>query len=231
MMPHTPGNVLAGRTLTKDLMQLPQSVNARLSRIASVAQGARSDGWQKILPWAVSALLVHLQPILTDGGISPKSAALAVLIIGPASVAGRLFSGILLDHFPPRLIAAVAIILPAMAYGALLLFGGTVGTAFAAALFIGLAAGAESDLLAYMVSRYFRQRAYSSVYSILLGMYGIGYGIAPVAAGAVYDATNSYQPIFIALLVAALAGAGLILALGKPRPASELEEVRSNADQ
>jgi general secretion pathway protein C len=58
MMPHTPGNVLAGRTLTKDLMQLPQSVNARLSRIASVAQGARSDGWQKLLPWAVSALLV-----------------------------------------------------------------------------------------------------------------------------------------------------------------------------
>ncbi|HET7202099.1 MAG TPA: type II secretion system protein GspC [Steroidobacteraceae bacterium] len=39
-------------------MQLPQSVNARLSRIASVAQGARSEGWQKLLPWAVSALLV-----------------------------------------------------------------------------------------------------------------------------------------------------------------------------
>ena len=41
-------------------MQLPQSVNARLSRIASVAQGARSDGWQRLLPLAVSALLVVL---------------------------------------------------------------------------------------------------------------------------------------------------------------------------
>ena len=39
-------------------MQLPQSVNVRLSRIASVAQGARSEGWQRVLPWAVSALLV-----------------------------------------------------------------------------------------------------------------------------------------------------------------------------
>ena len=39
-------------------MQLPQSVNARLSRIASVAQGARSEGWQRLLPWAVSAVLV-----------------------------------------------------------------------------------------------------------------------------------------------------------------------------
>ena len=41
-------------------MPLPQSVNERFSRIASVAQGARSDGWQKVLPIAVSALLVLL---------------------------------------------------------------------------------------------------------------------------------------------------------------------------
>lgn len=41
-------------------MQLPQSVNARFSRIASAAQGARSGGWQKNLPLAVAALLVVL---------------------------------------------------------------------------------------------------------------------------------------------------------------------------
>ena len=41
-------------------MQLPPSVNERFGRIASVAQGARSDGWQKLLPLAVSALLVVL---------------------------------------------------------------------------------------------------------------------------------------------------------------------------
>jgi general secretion pathway protein C len=41
-------------------MPLPPSVNERFSRIASVAQGARTDGWQKLLPVAVSALLVLL---------------------------------------------------------------------------------------------------------------------------------------------------------------------------
>jgi general secretion pathway protein C len=41
-------------------MQLPQSVNARLSRIASAAQGAGSEGWHRRLPLAVSALLVVL---------------------------------------------------------------------------------------------------------------------------------------------------------------------------
>ena len=41
-------------------MQLPPSVNERFGRIAAVAQGARSGGWQKSLPLAVSALLVVL---------------------------------------------------------------------------------------------------------------------------------------------------------------------------
>jgi len=41
-------------------MQLPLSVNERFSRLTAVAQGARADGWQKLLPLAVAALLVVL---------------------------------------------------------------------------------------------------------------------------------------------------------------------------
>jgi len=41
-------------------MQLPQSVNTRLSRLAVAAQGATADGWQRLLPLAVSAVLVVL---------------------------------------------------------------------------------------------------------------------------------------------------------------------------
>lgn len=41
-------------------MQLPQSVNTRLSRLAAAAQGATAEGWQRLLPLAVSAVLVVL---------------------------------------------------------------------------------------------------------------------------------------------------------------------------
>lgn len=57
-MPPPRGTALPDGHLPKDLMQLPQSVSTRLSRIATAAQGARSDGWQRLLPLAVSALLV-----------------------------------------------------------------------------------------------------------------------------------------------------------------------------
>jgi general secretion pathway protein C len=72
-------------------MQLPQSVNARLSRIASVAQGARSEGWQKLLPWAVSALLVVVlawQLVqLAWTLLGARSAPAAVAGTGPAPTA------------------------------------------------------------------------------------------------------------------------------------------------
>jgi general secretion pathway protein C len=72
-------------------MQLPRSVNQSLSRIASVAGGARSDGWVKNLPLVVSAVLVVLlawqlvQLGWTLLDARNNQAALALTVSGPAS--------------------------------------------------------------------------------------------------------------------------------------------------
>ncbi|MEY2921160.1 MAG: hypothetical protein RL261_2465 [Pseudomonadota bacterium] len=75
-------------------MQLPPSVNERFGRIASVAQGARADGWQKLLPLAVSALLVVLLAwqlvqltwtlLGARNGVTPTSNAPAAVAPPPA---------------------------------------------------------------------------------------------------------------------------------------------------
>jgi general secretion pathway protein C len=86
-------------------MQLPQSVNARLSRIASVAQGARSEGWQRLLPWAVSALLVvvlawqlvQLAWVLLDAQAQGPLAT-APASAGPAARAGVDVGSIVAAH-------------------------------------------------------------------------------------------------------------------------------------
>ena len=41
-------------------MQLPQSVNTGLGRLAAATQGVTAEGWQRLLPLAVSAVLVVL---------------------------------------------------------------------------------------------------------------------------------------------------------------------------
>ena len=144
-------------------------------------------------------------------------AAAAFLIVGPAQIAGRLLSGVLLDRIAPHIVASLGLILPAIAYAMLSMLDQSIETAYASALLVGLAAGAEADILAYVVSRYFPKAIFGAVYSLLLGIYAVGFGMAPTAAGAVFDAVSSYQIVFAALFVATTLGAILILSLGRPR--------------
>ena len=72
-------------------MQLPPSVNERFGRLASVARGARADGWQKLLPLAVAALLVvllawqlvQLTWALLGAGSGGAPASKAPAVVGP----------------------------------------------------------------------------------------------------------------------------------------------------
>jgi general secretion pathway protein C len=77
-------------------MHLPASLNARLGRIAAVAQGARPEGWQQRLPLAVSALLVLLLAwqlvqlawtLLGAGSNLPPSAPATAPAAGPQAQA------------------------------------------------------------------------------------------------------------------------------------------------
>jgi general secretion pathway protein C len=75
-------------------MQLPASLNARLGRIAAVAQGTRPQDWQQRLPLAVSALLVLLLAwqlvqlawtLLGAGSTLPPPAPVAAPVAGPVA--------------------------------------------------------------------------------------------------------------------------------------------------
>ncbi len=183
--------------------------------------------WQIALAYAVSAsavsaLMVHLQPILTDSGMTAMDAAKIAIFLTPASLAGRFISGYLLDRFPPNYVAAWALILPGLAYLILIFIGTSYGSAIACAIIIGIAAGAETDVLAYLVSRYFGPQYFSSLYGALLGIFAVGYGAGPVITGRVFDITGSYASSFVALGAGAVLGSLMILLLGRPRSVEEL---------
>jgi predicted MFS family arabinose efflux permease len=177
--------------------------------------------WQIAIAFALAALViaglfVHFQVVLIDRGMTPMQAAGVAVVLGPASLIGRLGTGWILDRFSANRVAAVALILPGISYLMLLLGEDWLLGAYLAGFFLGLAGAAESDLMAYLVSRYFGPRMFGKVYGFLLGLYAIGFGVGPILAGNVYDRIGSYEPIFIVLSVAALAGSLLILALGPP---------------
>ena len=83
------------------------------------------------------------------------------------------------------------------------------------ALIIGLAAGAELDLLAYLSSRYFGLKHYGAIYGGLYVFFSIGAGIAPASFGRTVDVLGSYNLVLYVVAVMSIVGAALMLTLGK----------------
>ena len=147
------------------------------------------------------ACIIHFVPLLTDRGISPADAARATSILAAGILSGRLVTGILLDRYFAGWVAMG--FFSALGIGLALLWTGS-GSAWlvAAAVLIGLAQGAELDLMAYMVSRYFGLRAFGEVYSYAFSAFMLGAVIGPPLMGATFDSSGSYQNALAGLVLA-----------------------------
>jgi MFS family permease len=172
-----------------------------------------------IVAIAVSGILVHALPLLTDRGVSRQTAAAIAGLFGIAVIFGRLVSGYFLDLFKSPVVGAVLFAAPAVACAVLTVSGANLPLSAAAILCCGLSAGAESDVAAYLVAKYFGRRNYAAVYGLLYTLFGIGGGLGPVMVGAVFDKTGSYAMALAADAAAFLLAALLIATVRSPRPA------------
>jgi MFS family permease len=154
-----------------------------------------------LLGLIVAGLIVHLVPMLVDRGIAAADAAQIAAGVGVAVLAARLVVGYLFDRFHAPYVAALFLLSPVVA--ALVLWGG--GPVVIAALMLGLAAGAEVDMLAYFTGRYAALANYGATYGGVLGVFCLGAGLGPMLFGKAYDALGGYD--------AALLGSAVVLAL------------------
>jgi MFS family permease len=146
---------------------------------------------------AISGYISSYIPMLTDAGLTRESAASMAGFIGISVIVGRAITGFLLDHFPAAVLSALVMLLPGV--GCLLWGIGVTGItgAFASAIFVGLAGGAEFDLVAYMTARYFGLRHYGKLYGILFSSVIAGAAVGPLMFGFGFDVAGSYAPILL----------------------------------
>ena len=156
----------------------------------------------------VNGAIAHLAPLLTDSGVSGRSAAFATSIFGVSAIAGRVGNGFLVDRFfGPRV---AAIVFAGAALGVALLWGGPpVSVAFLASALLGLAAGAEGDVMPFLVSRYFGMRSMAELFGCMFGVFTLGNATGRYLFAAGFDASGSYKmPLlcaFVAVVLAILA--------------------------
>jgi MFS family permease len=178
-----------------------------------------------IVAAAISSVIVHSVPLLTDRGIGAAEAAGLAGLIGVAVTLGRLISGYLLDHVRGPLVAFAMFGLPALSCMLLVYAGDDRWLCGVAIALVGVAGGAEHDIAAYFCAKYFGRRHYGKIYGLLYTLYGVGSGVGPFLAGRAMNASGNYTGgLFVGAACFAVS-ALLIVTLKPPPRRSELAEM------
>jgi len=130
-------------------------------------------------------------------------------------VVGRLVGGFLLDKLWAPGVSFVIFMIPIFACYIFMQDGLTLPMAMTAVSILGIAAGVEYDLMAFLVSKYFGMKNYSAIYGTLYGFFAIGAGFGPYLFAKSFTMTGSYSSIFFYAIFAFIAGAVPLLFLGK----------------
>ena len=161
---------------------------------------------------AQNGTVTHLSALLTDRGVDPDRAAIAVSTLGGAALFGRLATGWLIDRFFAPYVSFALLV--AAALGTFLLSGAaSLGAGVLGATLIGFSMGGEADVIPYLVARYFGLRSFSVLYALTWTFYAIAGAIGPVLMGKAFDATGSYASLLLWLAVSTLVIAPLMLLL------------------
>jgi OFA family oxalate/formate antiporter-like MFS transporter len=168
-----------------------------------------------IVTLAYAGALVHLPSMLTARNFEPTLVATVMSVFGLSIFAGRIITGLLLDKFWAPLVVLPILCLPALSCW-LLVGDAPLGFWFAvlAAFLMGFAAGAETDLVAYLAGRYFGMKSYGQIYGVQYMAFGLMAAVSPTLYGWVRDTTGSYDSMLFAGMFMFVTGGLLLLALG-----------------
>jgi predicted MFS family arabinose efflux permease len=198
------------------LWAVPDFAGQPAQRRLSIGTVFRTPGIRPILAtifaWmtAHNILYTYVAPFAVRSGLQAR-VDLLLLAFGVSALAGIVVTGLLIDHlFAPRVIAVVMLL---FAGGLLLLTTGHPMLALPAAFTIGFAMGAELDVLAYLVSRYFPIARFGRTYGIFYGALMAGGACSALLIAQLHARTGSYDaPLVLSAAMLALAAALFLLA-------------------
>lgn len=145
------------------------------------------------LSFAIGGPIPNMETLLGAKGFDAMDAVYLASCLGYAVFVGRLLGGFLLDHIWAPLVACVLLILPAISMYLMSADDLAYSTTLISVILLGMAAGMEYDLLAYLVSRYFGIRAYAGIYGALYAFFALGAGFGPTVFGYAFEKTGTYN--------------------------------------
>lgn len=154
--------------------------------------------------WGLYGFVTWSNALMIKGrGLSPETAGVVVAIFAISAILAKPLIGFVSDRFFRGARKAPAIALFGL-FGAILILFGTLETATAfiwAAPFLGIAAYGWSPLIVSLVPRIVPGSATGAASGVANATWQLGSVFAPLAVGAVFAATASFNAAFITLAV------------------------------
>jgi len=159
---------------------------------------------------ALSSIIAHLVPLATDRGLSKGGASVALgLVVGMGAV-GKVLMGYLADRFGSITVLMLTFLLQAVA---IFLAAGSqlAASVWVFAILFGIAQGGALTVPPLVMAKLFGNRALGSIVGVYLLLGTLGSLIGPPMAGAIRDATGTYDVSLLGFAVAMALAAFLVL--------------------
>jgi len=169
----------------------------------------------------MSVMVTQLGLVVGEHGVIDKTVSIIVSSYAIGMLVGRLISGFALDRLPGPLVASGSLAMSAAGLFVMSQQGGSVAVLAVAVLAVGLSFGAESDIVGYLISRYFPVRVYGSVFGIISSTITVSTTAGAALMSVMLSRTGSYSPFLLIASISVFLGSMMFLLL--PRRHGEPE--------
>lgn len=149
-----------------------------------------------------STLTFHFYPLLVEGGLATSDVVLAMMVIGPAQVLGRILVWRIAPHAPVGAIGSVVVLAFPLAVAGLATLPTTLLVAAGVAALYGLANGIMTIVRSMAVPEMLTREAYGALNGALNLPVTVAKALAPGAAALIWQSGGSYDPVLVALFAA-----------------------------
>jgi predicted MFS family arabinose efflux permease len=215
------------------LLMPPERKDANAAPRAKAARADYAEIFANRAFWVLAAamLLVNLPQVialtqlnlvLLANGVTATGVTGMIAILPIGVLVGRFVSGLALDRFPSWIVAMISLSLPAIGLFLIASSYDAPAVLSLAVLLIGLAFGAEGDLITYIVVQHFGVRIFSTVMGLMTGVISVAAALGAVLVSVTLKLTDGYAAFMVIAGTTAAIGS-LLFALMPRKPAPRLE--------
>ncbi|MDB6062277.1 MAG: Permease of the major facilitator superfamily [Verrucomicrobiaceae bacterium] len=164
---------------------------------------------------AVIVMVINTVPMLQDKGYSAAEASRIFGALGASLVFGRVMVGYLVDRLWAPGVAFVTLTLPGLGCLLLVTMSGNPSLVVLGVAMVGIGAGAEFDLAAFLVARYFGMRDYGRLFGLQMAIISAGVAVTPAVSALLYQVFGNYDFVLMLNTILFLVGAAILLSLGR----------------